>query len=67
LQLGPDEPLVGAKVEFDPALSSVEVARVIEEAERRVRARVPAARGIYLELACWRVGAPVEPASDPDA
>ena len=67
LQLGPDELLVGAKVELDPALSLVEVARVIDEAEGRVRASVPAARVIYLEPDLWRSGAPVEPASDPDA
>jgi divalent metal cation (Fe/Co/Zn/Cd) transporter len=38
LHLGPDELLVGAKVEFDPALSLAEAAEAIDEAERRVRA-----------------------------
>jgi divalent metal cation (Fe/Co/Zn/Cd) transporter len=66
LHLGPDELLVGAKVEFDPALSLAEAAEAIDEAERRVRAVVPSARVIYLESDCYRAGAPVEPASAPD-
>ena len=56
----------GAKVEFDPVLSLVQVAQAIDEAERRVRAMVPSARIIYLEPDCYRAGAPVEPASAPD-
>jgi divalent metal cation (Fe/Co/Zn/Cd) transporter len=67
LQLGPDELLVGAKVELDPALSFAEVAEAIDAAERRVRAAVPSARVIYLEPDCYRAGAPVEPSSAPDA
>jgi divalent metal cation (Fe/Co/Zn/Cd) transporter len=66
LHLGPDELLVGAKVEFDPALSLAEAAEAIDEAERRVRAVVPSARIIYLEPDCYRAGAPVERASAPD-
>jgi divalent metal cation (Fe/Co/Zn/Cd) transporter len=53
LHLGPDELLVGAKVEFDPALSLAEAAEAIDEAERRVRAVVPSARIIYLEPDCY--------------
>jgi cation diffusion facilitator family transporter len=67
LQLGPDELLVGAKVELDPALSFAEVAQAIDEAERRVRAKVPSARVIYLEPDCYRPGTQVEQASTPDA
>jgi cation diffusion facilitator family transporter len=67
LQLGPDELLVGAKVEFDPALSFAEVAQAIDEAERRVRAKVPSARVIYLEPDCYRPGAQPGPPSAPDA
>jgi divalent metal cation (Fe/Co/Zn/Cd) transporter len=67
LQLGPDELLVGAKVEFDPALSFAEVARAIDEVERRVRAAVPSARVIYLEPDCYRPGAQPGLASAPDA
>jgi hypothetical protein len=66
LHLGPDELLVGAKVEFDPVLSLAEAAEAIDEAERRVRAMVPSARIIYLEPDCYRAEAPVEPASAPD-
>src|SRR3954451_7538343 len=47
--LGPEDLLVAAKVEFDADLSFVEIAREIDAAEARVRARVPTARVIYLE------------------
>jgi cation diffusion facilitator family transporter len=67
LQLGPDELLVGAKVEFDAALSFAEVAQAIDQAELRVRTRVPSARVIYLEPDCYRPGAPAERAPTPDA
>jgi cation diffusion facilitator family transporter len=67
LQLGPEELLVGAKVELDPALSFAEVAEAIDEAERRVRASVPSARVIYLEPDLYRAGAQPGPASAPDA
>ena len=66
MHLGPDELPLGAKVEFDPALSLVEAAEAIDEAERRVRAMVPSVRIIYLQPDCYRAGAPVERASAPD-
>ena len=66
MQLGPDELLVGAKVEFDPRLSLPQVAWAIDEAEQRVRAKVPSASVIYLEPDCYRAGAPVERASAPN-
>ncbi|GAB3296297.1 cation diffusion facilitator family transporter [Parasphingorhabdus pacifica] len=47
--LGPDELLVAAKIELPHSISAAEVATEIDEAERRVRAEVPAARLIYLE------------------
>jgi divalent metal cation (Fe/Co/Zn/Cd) transporter len=47
--LGPDEILVGAKVEFDHDLSFAEVAQAIDDAEAAVRAVVPAATVIYVE------------------
>jgi cation diffusion facilitator family transporter len=47
--LGPDELLVGAKIEVDHTLTLPEVARCIDEAEARVRASVSKARVIYLE------------------
>lgn len=47
--IGPDEILVGAKLEFDAALTFDELTTAINETEARVRAAVPAARMIYLE------------------
>jgi cation diffusion facilitator family transporter len=52
--LGPDELLVGAKLEMDPTLTFSDVARTIDAAEDRLRAAVPAARVIYLEPDCAR-------------
>jgi cation diffusion facilitator family transporter len=49
MHLGPEELLVGAKLAMPPGASLTEVARAIDEAERRVRAAEPAARVIYLE------------------
>lgn len=47
--LSPEELLVAAKIALAPALSLPEVARAIDAAEARVRAKVPLARLIYLE------------------
>jgi cation diffusion facilitator family transporter len=47
--LGPDELLVGAKIALPPDCELATVARVIDDAEARIRAAVPAARVIYLE------------------
>lgn len=47
--LGPDELLVGAKLELSHSLTLPEVADVIDEVEVLVRERVPEARVIYLE------------------
>jgi cation diffusion facilitator family transporter len=49
MHLGPDELLVVAKVEMDPKLSASETARVIDEAQARLREVVPSARVVYLE------------------
>jgi cation diffusion facilitator family transporter len=49
LHLGPDELLVASKVAFDPRLDFASLAKAIDEAERRMRAAVPAARLIFLE------------------
>ena len=49
LHLGPEELLVGAKLEFDPTLDFASLARAIDVAETRVRAAVPIARVIYVE------------------
>ncbi len=47
--LGPDELLVGAKIEFLHELTVAEVAGTIDRVERTIRAGVPAARIIYIE------------------
>lgn len=47
--LGPEDLLVAAKIEVPGAASAADVARAIDDAERRVRAAVPIARLIYLE------------------
>jgi cation diffusion facilitator family transporter len=49
LHLGPDDLLVASKVAFDPSLDFASLAKAIDEAERRVRAVIPAARLIFLE------------------
>ncbi len=49
LYLGPDELLVAAKVGVSSTASGAEIAATIDQAERGVRAAVPAARVIYLE------------------
>ncbi len=47
--LGPDELLVAAKLALVPGLDTAEVAKAIDDAEARVRAKVPKAQLIYLE------------------
>ncbi len=47
--IGPDELIVAAKVEFDPALTVRDLADAIDAAEAKVRAAVPAARMLFIE------------------
>ena len=47
--LGPDELLIGAKLELDSTLSLPEAARAIDALEAALREQVPAARVIYIE------------------
>jgi cation diffusion facilitator family transporter len=47
--LGPDELLVGAKIEFDDSLDVDGLARAINVVEQRVREVVPHARPFYIE------------------
>ncbi|QWF82231.1 cation diffusion facilitator family transporter [Amycolatopsis sp. CA-230715] len=47
--LGPDELLVAAKLALAPRLETDQIAKAIDDAEARVRAKVPAVRLIYLE------------------
>ncbi|GAA3444338.1 cation diffusion facilitator family transporter [Planomonospora venezuelensis] len=54
LHLGPEEILVAAKIAVPHDDTAAEVARGIDEAERRVREAVPEARVIYLEPDLYR-------------
>ncbi len=47
--IGPDELLVAAKIALNPGMTVAETAEAINDAEMRVRNKVPAARLIYLE------------------
>ncbi len=47
--LGPEELLVGAKLELDPTLDGAGLAAAIDSIETTVRSRVPEARVMYLE------------------
>ncbi len=49
LHLGPEELLVAAKIAVGPQRDAADVARIIDDAETRVREAVPIARVIYLE------------------
>jgi len=49
LHLGPEELLLGAKLEFAAGLDGPSLARSIDAVEAQVRAEVPEARVIYLE------------------
>ncbi len=47
--IGPDEVLVGAKIEMDPSLGTRQIVQRINEAEQRVRDAIPMDARIYLE------------------
>jgi divalent metal cation (Fe/Co/Zn/Cd) transporter len=49
LHLGPDELLVAAKIAVSRGDTGAEIAREIDDAEKRIRVAVPIARVIYLE------------------
>jgi divalent metal cation (Fe/Co/Zn/Cd) transporter len=53
--LGPDELLVGAKIQFRSRLTLDELARAINDVEARVRVLVPIARPFYIEPDIYRV------------
>lgn len=53
MHLGPEELLVAAKISVRHDETAADVARVIDEAEERVRHAVPIARMIYLEPDVW--------------
>lgn len=47
--IGPEELLVAAKLEYDPSLTTRELAAAIDEVEASLRAAVPIARVVYVE------------------
>ena len=55
---GPDQLLVALKVQFDPSLTMEGLADAIDLAEQGIRARVPAARLIFIEPDIYREGEP---------
>ena len=67
LHLGPEELLVAAKVELDPAFTFRQVAETVDRAEARVRAAVPAAHVIYLEPDVYRPAAAPAPPEEAGA
>ena len=63
--LGPDELLVGAKVEFDHGLSVAQLADAIDNAELALRRAVPIATIVYIEPDIRRLEADEsEPSAD---
>ncbi len=66
--IGPDEILVGAKIEYSSALSADQLVAAINSTEDQIRAAAPAATVIYLEPDLHRSDHPdlVEPADRPD-
>jgi cation diffusion facilitator family transporter len=56
--IGPDELLVGAKVELVPGLSVPETAEAVDRIEKSIRRAVPIARVIYLEPDIFRTQVP---------
>jgi len=54
LHLGPEELLVGAKVEFDHSYSVTDLGMAINAVEANVRASVPDARPMYIEPDVYR-------------
>lgn len=56
MHLGPEEILLGAKIELDPSLDAPAIAAAIDAAEARVRAAVPSVDLIYLEPDLHRPG-----------
>lgn len=67
LHTGPDELLVGAKVAVAPDFPAQNLARMIDEAEIRIRQVEPTARWIYLEPDIRREAGAVPPAQAPEA
>ena len=61
--LGPDELLIGVKLEFDASLGFTGVTEAINDVERAIRQRVPIATVIYVEPDIYRPAEAVGEAS----
>lgn len=61
MHLGPEELLVAAKIAVDASETGAEIAKAIDDAEKRVRAAVPIAKVIYLEPDIYSAAPEVEP------
>jgi divalent metal cation (Fe/Co/Zn/Cd) transporter len=59
--LGPDDVLVAAKLEFDPALTFADLAVAIDTAEAALRSVYPAARLVFIEPDLYRETPPAAP------
>ncbi|BCJ56460.1 cation diffusion facilitator transporter [Actinoplanes sp. NBRC 14428] len=56
MQLGPGEILVAAKVDFDDDVTGARIEEASDEAERRLRARYPGIRYVFLDPTRGRAG-----------
>jgi hypothetical protein len=65
--IGPDELLVGAKVELVHGLSVEEAVEAVNRIENSVRRAVPTARIMYLEPDIFRTSLPSDEAASPAA
>ncbi len=64
LYLGPDELMIAAKVAFPKATRLVEIATAIDALEADLRAKIPAARAIYIEPDIYHPVGEGAPATD---
>jgi cation diffusion facilitator family transporter len=56
MQLGPEDILVAAKVDFDDTASGADIEAASDDAERRLRTRYPAIRYVFLDPTRGRAG-----------
>jgi divalent metal cation (Fe/Co/Zn/Cd) transporter len=56
MQLGPEDILVAAKVDFDDDASGADIEGASDDAERRLRARYPAIRYVFLDPTRGKAG-----------
>ncbi len=54
MHLGPREILLNASLDFDDGLSAAEVEKAISEFERKIKAKYPSIRRVFIEAQAWR-------------